>query len=50
MMLDHINEKPMGDQLRYAIKQTLQDPKSRTGDLQGSASTKEYTQAVISNL
>jgi isocitrate dehydrogenase (NAD+) len=50
MMLDHINEKPLGDQLRFAIQQALKDPITRTGDLQGSASTKEYTKAVISFL
>jgi isocitrate dehydrogenase (NAD+) len=50
MMLDHIEEKPMGDQLRYAIQEALKDPKTRTGDLQGTASTKEYTKAVISYL
>ena len=50
MMLDHIHEKPMGDQLRYAIQEALKDPKTRTGDLQGTASTKEYTKAVISFL
>ena len=50
MMLDHINEKPMGDQLRNAIKETLKDEKTRTGDLGGSANTKEYTAALINNL
>ncbi len=50
MMLDHINEKPLGDQLRYAIQEALKDPKTRTGDLQGTASTKEYTKAIISYL
>jgi isocitrate dehydrogenase (NAD+) len=50
MMLDHIEEKPLGDRLRAAIKISLSDPKTRTGDLQGTANTKEYTRAVISNL
>jgi isocitrate dehydrogenase (NAD+) len=50
MMLDHVNEKPLGDQLRFAIQEALKDPKTRTGDLQGSANTKEYTKAVISFL
>lgn len=50
MMLDHINEKPLGDQLRFAIQEALKDPKTRTGDLGGTASTKEYTKAVISYL
>ena len=50
MMLDHINEQGMGRQLRRAIKAALSDPKTRTGDLKGTASTKDYTAAVISNL
>lgn len=50
MMLDHIGEKPLGDRLRDAIKAALSGPKTRTGDLQGTANTKEYTAAVISNL
>ena len=50
MMLDHIEEKPMGDRLRDAIKECLKDPKTRTGDLMGTANTKEYTSALISIL
>lgn len=50
MMLDHIDEKPLGDKLRNAIKEALKEPETRTGDLQGTANTKEYTKAVISNL
>ena len=50
MMLDHIEEKPLGDKLREAIRQALSKPETRTGDLQGTANTKEYTKAVISYL
>ena len=50
MMLDHVEEKPLGDRLRESIRRTLADPKTRTGDLQGSANTKQYTEAVIKNL
>jgi isocitrate dehydrogenase (NAD+) len=50
MMLDHIDEKPLGDRLRDAIKTALSDPSTRTGDLQGTANTKEYTAALINNL
>jgi len=50
MMLDHIDEQTMGNQLRYAIKQALINENTRTSDLGGTASTKEYTVAVISNL
>jgi isocitrate dehydrogenase (NAD+) len=50
MMLDHIGEKTLGDRLRDAIKAALSNPKTRTGDLQGTANTKEYTKAVINYL
>jgi isocitrate dehydrogenase (NAD+) len=50
MMLDHIDEKVLGDRLRDAIKQALSKPETRTGDLQGTANTKEYTKAVINYL
>ena len=50
MMLDHINEKNMADNLRNAIKKTLKNKDDRTSDLGGTASTKEYTLSVIGNL
>jgi isocitrate dehydrogenase (NAD+) len=50
MMLDHVDEKPLGDRLRNAIKQALKEKETRTGDLGGTANTKEYTAAVISHL
>ena len=50
MLLDHINEQALGERLRAAIKRTLQDTKTRTVDLGGSADTKQYTAAVIKNL
>ena len=50
MMLDHINEKELGDRLRDAIKKALKEKETRTGDLGGTANTKEYTKAVISFL
>ncbi len=50
MLLDHINEQALGERLRAAIKRALQDTKTRTVDLGGSADTKQYTAAVIKNL
>ncbi len=50
MMLDHVDEHNMGNRLRDAIKESLKDAKTRTGDLGGTATTKEYTKAVISHL
>jgi isocitrate dehydrogenase (NAD+) len=39
-----------GDRLQRAIEEALKDPENRTKDLGGSAGTKEFAQAVISNL
>ena len=50
MMLEYINEKNMADNLRNAIRKTLKNKKDRTTDLDGSATTKEYTSSVIANL
>lgn len=50
MMLDHVNEKPLGDRLRSAITSALEKPETRTGDLGGTTDTKGYTQAVINYL
>jgi len=50
MLLDHINEKNMADNLRNAIRKTLRNKKDRTVDLGGNATTKKYTSSVIANL
>ena len=50
MMLEHINENNMADNLRSAIRKTLKNKKDRTIDLGGNATTKEYTSSVIANL
>ena len=50
MMLDHIEEKLLGDRLREAIKSTLSNSHTRTIDLRGTANTKEYTKAMINYL
>tara|TARA_B100001250_G_C19772590_1_gene777915 strand:+ start:193 stop:1092 length:900 start_codon:yes stop_codon:yes gene_type:complete len=50
MMLEHINEKNMADNLRNAIRKTLQNKKDRTADLGGDATTKRYASLVIGNL
>jgi isocitrate dehydrogenase (NAD+) len=46
LMLDHIGEVKWGDRIRDAIERTLVDDKIRTRDLGGSASTKEFGDAV----
>ena len=50
MMLDHIGRNELAHQLRHAIHQTLNEDKVRTGDLGGTASTKEFAQAIVGRL
>jgi isocitrate dehydrogenase (NAD+) len=50
MMLDHIDRSELAHQLRKAIHQTLKEDKVRTGDLGGTASTKEFAQAIVGRL
>ncbi|MDD5247680.1 MAG: isocitrate/isopropylmalate family dehydrogenase [Rhodocyclaceae bacterium] len=47
MMLDHVDRRDLAARLRQAIDQVLNEDKVRTGDLGGTASTKEYTAALI---
>ena len=46
LMLDHLGEVKWGDRIRQAIEATIVEDKIRTRDLGGSASTKEYGDAV----
>jgi isocitrate dehydrogenase (NAD+) len=47
MMLDHVNRNDLAQLLRKAIDQTLNEDKVCTGDLGGTASTKEFVQAIV---
>jgi isocitrate dehydrogenase (NAD+) len=47
MMLDHVDRNDLAQRLRKAIDQTLNEDKVRTGDLGGTASTKEFVQAIV---
>ena len=47
LMLDHIDRSELADQLRKEIHQTLNEDKVRTGDLGGTASTKEFVRAIV---
>ena len=47
MMLDHVDQRDLATRLREAIDQVLNEDKVRTRDLGGTASTKEYTAALI---
>jgi isocitrate dehydrogenase (NAD+) len=50
MMLDHIGERVAARQVEAAIAEVLSAGEVRTGDLGGSASTDQYTQAIIDAL
>jgi isocitrate dehydrogenase (NAD+) len=50
MMLDHVGRNDLAQRLRKAIDQTLNEDKVRTGDLGGTASTKEFVQAIVARV
>lgn len=50
MMLDHVGMKDKGDRLRQAIDATLNIDKVRTGDLGGSASSAQFTKALVARI
>jgi isocitrate dehydrogenase (NAD+) len=47
MMLDHVDQRGLAQRLREAIDQVLNEDHVRTKDLGGTATTKEYTAALI---
>jgi isocitrate dehydrogenase (NAD+) len=47
MMLDHIERQPYAARLRKAINQVVLEDHIRTRDLDGTATTAEYTQALV---
>ncbi|MDO8933536.1 MAG: isocitrate/isopropylmalate family dehydrogenase [Rhodocyclaceae bacterium] len=47
MMLDHVERRDLAARLRQAIDQVLNEDKVRTKDLGGTASTQEFTAALI---
>ena len=50
LMLDHVGRTDAAQKLRTAITTTLRDDKVRTGDLGGTASTREIAQAIVRRL
>ena len=50
MMLNHLGHDGIAENIMNALYETLKTEKSRTRDLGGSASTQEFTDALISNL
>ena len=47
LMLEHVELGELARRLRAAIAQVLNEDKVRTGDLGGTASTREFAEAVI---
>jgi isocitrate dehydrogenase (NAD+) len=50
LMLDHIGQKERGDRVRRALEGTIREGKTVTRDLGGTASTDEFTDAIIARL
>jgi isocitrate/isopropylmalate dehydrogenase len=49
-MLDHVGDRFRADRIRRAVESTIRGGEALTRDLGGTASTKEFTDAVISRL
>ena len=50
MMLEHLNEPQAAERLRTAVEETYRERKHLPPDVGGSASTREFTDAVIEKL
>ncbi|MDQ4063774.1 MAG: isocitrate/isopropylmalate dehydrogenase family protein [Actinomycetota bacterium] len=49
-MLEYLDMYDVAERMQTAMVQALKSPETRTKDLGGSAGTKEFTQAIVSNL
>ncbi len=50
MMLDYLCDEPRAERLRKAIEETIREGKTVTRDLGGTASTDQFTDAIIARL
>jgi isocitrate dehydrogenase (NAD+) len=50
MMLEYMNDGERAARIRHALETTIQEGKTVTGDLGGSASTDQFTDAIIARL
>ena len=50
MMLEYLNDGERGQRIRRALEQTIREGKTVTRDLGGTASTDQFTDAVIARL
>jgi isocitrate dehydrogenase (NAD+) len=49
-MLEYLEMNEAAESMQKAMEEALKSPETRTKDLGGSAGTKEFTQAIISNI
>ena len=50
LMLDHVGDQPLADRIRGALEGTIKAGESLTGDLGGTATTAQFTDAIIARL
>jgi isocitrate dehydrogenase (NAD+) len=50
MMLDYLNDEPRAQRVRTAIEETIREGKAVTRDLGGTATTDQFTDAIIARL
>jgi isocitrate dehydrogenase (NAD+) len=50
MLLEHTGDKDRGKRIRHALETTIKEGKTVTRDLGGTASTDEFTDAIIAKL
>ena len=50
MMLRHLGQNDVAENIQNAVLTTIADGHYRTGDLGGSATTSEFAQAIIDKL
>jgi len=50
MLLDHIGDSDRASRVRSALETTIREGKTVTRDLGGTASTDEFTDAIIAKL
>ena len=50
MMLDYLSDEPRAERIRKALEDTIREGKTVTGDLGGTASTDQFTDAIIARL
>jgi isocitrate dehydrogenase (NAD+) len=47
LLLDHVGQSDVGDRIRGALERVVRESVSRTADMGGRATTREFTDAVV---